>query len=214
MILVVDNAVEGGHMAGEVARLLPGDDAEMHGYPNGTSDPSLDGVDGVVLGGSGCGVYDEPDQPWIGRQKRFVETVVAEEIPLLGICFGHQLVNAALGGTVVDSGEFRNRLVEASLADIPLFEGVEPVVPVLHSDLVTDPGEGMETVGATDYNDHFATRHREHPVWTVQYHPEFTPAIRPEYDAVWENGERSFDESTATRTLANFARFCREEKTA
>ncbi|MDS0300055.1 gamma-glutamyl-gamma-aminobutyrate hydrolase family protein [Halogeometricum sp. S1BR25-6] len=214
MILVVDNAVAGGHMAGEVARLLPTEDAELHGYPNAPTDPSLDGVDGVVLGGSGCGVYDEPDQPWIGRQQRFVETVMEEEIPLLGVCFGHQLVNAALGGTVVDSKVSRNRLVKASLAEVPLFEGVEPVVPVLHSDLVTDPGEGMDVVGTTDYNEYFATRHRERPVWTVQYHPEFTPTIRPEYDAVWEGGERTFAESTATRTLENFARFCREEKTA
>jgi GMP synthase (glutamine-hydrolysing) len=214
VILVLDNAVDGGYMADEVARLLPGDDVTTHNYPNGRTDPPLTDVDGVVVGGSGAGVYDEPDQPWITRQRQFVQRVVDAAIPLLGICFGHQLVNEALGGTVVDSGESRNCLVEASLADVPLFEGVEDVVPVLHSDVVTDPGDGMEVVGATDYNEYFATRHRERPVWTVQYHPEFTPAIRPEYSEAWEENDRSFEASTATRTLENFYRFCRSTTAA
>jgi GMP synthase (glutamine-hydrolysing) len=214
VILVLDNAVEGGYMAGEVARLLPGEDVETYNYPNGEADPSFEGVDGVVVGGSGAGVYDEPDQPWITRQKAYVERALDEGVPLLGICFGHQLVNEVLGGTVVDSGESRGRLVEASLADVPLFEGVESVVPVLHSDVVTEPGEGMDVVGTADYNEYFATRHRERPVWTVQYHPEFTPEIRPEYSDYWTETEHSFDDSTATRTLENFARFCRRPATA
>ncbi|SFR64911.1 type 1 glutamine amidotransferase [Halogeometricum limi] len=210
MILVVDNAVEGGYMAGEVARLLPGDDVETYNYPNRETDPSFEDVDGVVVGGSGAGVYDEPDQPWITRQKEFVRNVVDAGVPLLGICFGHQLVNEMYGGTVVDSGVSRGELVEAEFAEIPLFEGVAGVVPVLHSDVVTEPGQGMDVVGTTGYNDAFATTHREHDVWTVQYHPEFTPEIVPEYRDHWEENEHSFEESTATRTLENFARFCRE----
>lgn len=209
VILVLDNAVEGGYMAGEVARLLPDEDVETYNYPSEDVDPDFEGVDGVVVGGSGAGVYDEPDLPWIARQKRFVERVVEASVPLLGICFGHQVVNAALGGDVVNSGTSRNFLVEASFSEDPLFEGVEGVVPVLHSDVVTEVGEGMEAVGSTDYNPNFATRHRERPVWTVQYHPEFTPAILPEYRDKWEETDHSFEESTATRTLENFSRFCR-----
>lgn len=213
VILVLDNAVEGGYMAGEVARLLPAD-VETYNFPNEEADPSLAGVDGVVVGGSGAGVYDEPDQPWITRQKRFLEEVVEEGIPLLGICFGHQIVNELLGGSVADSGETRCHLVEASFADAPLFDGVEDIVPVLHSDVVTAPGEGMEVVGTTEYNPNFATRHREAPLWTVQYHPEFTPDIVPEYSDSWEENDRSFAESTATRTLENFAEFCRQATAA
>jgi GMP synthase (glutamine-hydrolysing) len=214
VLLVVDNAVEGGYMAGEVARLLPGDDVETYNYPNGDVDPDFSDVDGVVVGGSGAGVYDAPDQPWISRQKQFVEAVIDAEVPLLGICFGHQIINETLGGTVVDSGTSRSYLVEASLADVPLFEGVSDLVPVLHSDVVTDPGDGMESIGSTDYNDHFATRHRDLPIWTVQFHPEFTPAIRPEYSDSWERTDHSFDDSTATRTLDNFTRLCRQRADA
>lgn len=203
MILVLDNAVDGGYMADEIVHFLP--NARAYNYPNEDGDPNLEDVDGVVIGGSGAGVYDEPDQSWITDQKRFARRLVENDVPTLGICFGHQILNAALGGEVVDSGTSRLHLRDAEFdADDPLFDGVEPTVPVLHSDVVTEPGEGMEVVGRADYYEHFATRHRDSPVWSVQYHPEFTPRIVDEYDG-WEESHRSFEESTATRTLANFA---------
>jgi GMP synthase (glutamine-hydrolysing) len=203
MILVLDNAVDGGYMADEIAHFLP--DARVYEYPHEDGDPSLDGVDGVVIGGSEVGVYDEPDQPWITAQKRFARRLVEEGVPTLGICFGHQILNAALGGEVVDSGTSRLRLCDADLdADEPLFDGVEPTVPVLHSDVVTELGDGMDVIGRADYYEYFATRHRDRPVWSVQYHPEFTPRIVDEYDG-WEATDRSFEDVTATRTLANFA---------
>lgn len=214
MILVVDNAVEGGYMAGEVARLLPDEDVETFNFPNEDEAPSLEDVDGVVIGGSASGVYDEPDQPWITRQKEFVRDLVDAEIPVLGICFGHQVVNAALGGDVENSGISRNHFVEASFEADPLFEGVDGAVPVLHSDVVTERGEGMEPLGETEYNPNFATRHCAAPVWTVQYHPEFTEAIVPEYEEYWEDDEDAFEGSTATRTLENFSRLVREQAEA
>ena len=203
MILVLNNAVEGGYMADEIVHFLP--DAHAYNYPNEDGDPSLEGVDGVVIGGSEVGVYDEPDQPWITAQKKFARRLVKEGVPTLGICFGHQILNAALGGEVVDSGTARLQLHDAELdADEPLFDGVEPTVPVLHSDVVTELGDGMELIGRADYYEYFATRHRDQPVWSVQYHPEFTPRIVDEYDG-WEETDRSFEDSTATRTLDNFA---------
>jgi len=203
MILILDNAVEGGYMADEIEHFLP--DARVYNYPNEDGDPALEDVDGVVIGGSEVGVYDEPDQPWITDQKRFARRLVEEGIPTLGICFGHQILNAALGGEVEDSGTSHLRLYDAEFdADEPLFDGVEPAVPVLHSDVVTELGDGMEVIGRADYYEYFATRHHDQPVWSVQYHPEFTPRIVDEYDG-WNGGDGSFEDSTATRTLANFA---------
>ena len=190
-------------MAAEIEHFLP--DAHVYNYPNEDGDPSLEGVDGVVIGGSEVGVYDEPDQPWITAQKRFVRQLVTEGIPTLGICFGHQILNAALGGDVVDSGTSHLQLYDAELdVNEPLFDGVAPAVPVLHSDVVTELGDGMEVIGRADYYEYFATRHRDRPVWSVQYHPEFTPRIVDEYDG-WNGDNGSFNDSTATRTLANFA---------
>lgn len=204
MILVLDNSVEGGYMADEIAKRLP--DSEIFNYPNADGDPSLDGVDALVIGGSEAGVYDEPDEPWIAAEKEFVRTAIDREIPILGICFGHQLLHELLGGTVIDSGVSRTHLVTASFEDDELLEGVEPVVPVLHSDLVTAPGDGLKTIGRSDYNEYFASRHRDLPIWTVQFHPEFTPDIVDEYRDHWEETDLSFEDSTAPRTLENFYR--------
>lgn len=208
MILVLDNSIGGGYMAEEIAKRLP--DSKTFNYPNEDGDPSLDGVDALVIGGSEAGVYDEPDEPWITAEKAFVREAIDRDVPILGICFGHQLLHEMLGGTVVDSGVGRYHLVTASFEEDELLEGVEPVVPVLHSDLVTEPGDGLETIGRADYNDYFASRHRDLPIWTVQYHPEFTTDIVDEYRDHWEDNELSFEDSTAPRTLENFSRIVSE----
>jgi len=85
--------------------------------------------------------------------------------------------------------------------------GIEPVVPVLHADLVTDLGEGMVSTARTDYSDNFCSRHASAPVWTVQFHPEFTERVvdRP---SDWDSGEHTFAACNATSVLTNFAQAC------
>lgn len=175
--------------------------------------PDLDGIDGVVIGGSTAGVYEADDHPWMASERAFVRRLVDEEIPTLGICFGHQIVNEALGGRVEHQG-LTNELVEVDLADDPLFEGVEPTIPAVHGDLVVEAGEGMDPIASADYYESFATRHREAPVWTVQYHPEFTADLldRIRADFGWTENERSFSAVTAQRTLGNFQKLVQAEQ--
>ena len=169
--------------------------------------PDLETVDGVVLTGSTAGVYEADDRPWIEVQEAFVRELIEREVPTLGVCFGHQVVNAALGGTVEHVGT-RSQLVDVELADDPLFEGVSPVVPVVHGDVVTDPGDDLEVIASTDYYHAFGTRHRSAPLWTVQFHPEFTPALRDRVaaDFGWTETDRSYDDVNAPRVFENFGR--------
>ena len=92
-----------------------------------------------------------------------------------------------------------------------MLEGVDHVVPVLHADFVDEPGEELETTARTAYNEHFCSRHREAPIWTVQFHPEFTERVKDE-PSDWSDGEFSFDDTNATRVLENFAAFCRKRE--
>lgn len=215
MILVVENDVdtERGSFVDEIVRLLP--EAEVYDMVERGAAPSLAGVDAVVLGGSKASVYEDDDHAWMGVERAFVRRLVRDRIPTLGICFGHQIVNDALGGTVVEDAT-RMRLVRAGLGADPLFDGIEPLVPALHSDVVTDPGRGMRTIATADYSDHFATRHRTAPVWTVQFHPEYTPRLRHLVDA-WTDTDRAFEEARSDtgrsfeavnghRLFGNFAR--------
>ncbi|ELY58112.1 GMP synthase (glutamine-hydrolyzing), subunit A [Natronococcus amylolyticus DSM 10524] len=167
--------------------------------------PPLEDADGVVLTGSTAAVYEADRRPWIADQEALVRELVDRKIPTLGVCFGHQVANAALGGTVENVGTTAT-LVEADLADDPLFEGVAPVVPAVHGDAVTEPGEEMDVIVAADHAPVFGTRHRSAPLWTVQFHPEITAAVRDRLveDFGWESKPFSFDDVSADRVFENF----------
>ncbi len=167
---------------------------------------SLDEADAVVLTGSTAAVYEADSRPWIGDQKALVRDLVDQEIPTLGVCFGHQVANSALGGTVEKKGTTA-ALVEASLADDPLFDGVDPVVVSLHSDVVTEPGKNMEVIASADHARVFGTRHRTAPLWTVQFHPEITASHRDDLvtDFGWQAARFSFEDVTADRVFENFS---------
>jgi len=167
----------------------------------------VEDADGVVLTGSTAGVYEADRRPWIAEQEALVCDLVAAEVPTLGVCFGHQVANSALGGTVEHVG-MTAALVSATLAEDPLFDGVEPVVPSLHGDLVTEPGRGMERIASADHAPVFGTRHETAPLWTVQFHPEVTAALRERLveDFDFETGAHSFEDVTAERVFENFWR--------
>ena len=65
----------------------------------------------------------------------------------------------------------------------------------------------MRVIGSVEGYENFATRHRNAPVWTVQYHPEFTDRLKSRIraDFGWTENRHSFEDVTAARTLSNFA---------
>ena len=71
---------------------------DVHLFPDEGSLPALDGVDHVVVFGAISSVND-PD-PWIAEEVAWVRAADAAGVPVLGICFGAQLLCAALGGRV------------------------------------------------------------------------------------------------------------------
>jgi len=167
--------------------------------------PPLDGVDVAVISGSTAAVYE--DRSWLATARGLVRQLVDRQIPTLGVCFGHQLVNDALGGRV-ESVTPRAQLVAVDFDDVPLFARVSPVVPALHGDVVTTTGGGMRSIASVrDYDyPRFATRHDTAPLWTVQFHPELTESHRERLvaDFAWTDSNHSFDSVTGHRLLANF----------
>ena len=68
---------------------------------HGDSIPSLDGYDAMMVMGGPMDVWQEDDHPWLEAEKAAIAEAVRErELPYLGICLGHQLLAAALGGEV------------------------------------------------------------------------------------------------------------------
>ncbi|GAB3314617.1 type 1 glutamine amidotransferase [Haloplanus rallus] len=206
-ILVLDDEVQPDYryLGPEIERLTP--DGEYHVYADDPETPDLDVYDGVIISGSTASVYEE-DHAFIDRQRDLVASCLDSGVPLLGICFGHQLVNDALGGRVVEDRRRATFVgMDVTAPDDPVLDGVGDVVPVLHADLVVEPGRGMETIATTDYNDYFCTRHESAPIWTVQYHPEFTERVE-DNPSDWSRGGYDFADSNATATITNFAAVC------
>jgi len=100
-------------------------------------------------------------------------------IPILGVCLGHQAIGEAYGGTVVKA----DRVMHGKTSDLvhdgsDLFRGLpSPLRVMRYHSLVVQPSSLPSclevTARATDSADEIhALRHREHPVWGVQFHPE------------------------------------------
>lgn len=204
MIGIVENDTDitDGSFVDAIARYLP--DAAVFDVVRDSDLPSLTEVDALVLAGSRAGVYESDDYGWIREEATLVREAARREIPILGICFGHQLVHYAFGGRV-DQGQKRRQLIQATLDDDPLFADMKPVVPVLHGDYVVKPAEGFETIATADYYESFATRHATLPIWTVQFHPEYGPELTHLIDD-WTETEWSFDDCNSSVLFENFNR--------
>ena len=187
--------------------------AEEIDFPAGERIP-LDEADGVVLTGSTAAVYESDTRSWITEQEDLVRELVDREILTLGVCFGHQVVNSALGGIVEEVGTTAT-LVKATLTDDPLFDGVNPIVVSLHGDAVTEPGKDMEIIASVGHAHVFGTRHRTAPLWTVQFHPEISASHRDNLinDFGWESEQFSFKDVTAGQVFENFVRLAIETTT-
>lgn len=101
--------------------------------------------------------------------------------PILGVCLGHQAIGAAYGGSVVRARRMMHGKTspvahrgEGVFQDVPT-----PFTVARYHSLVIEPSdlpEELEVIAWTDesgYEDEIqAVRHRTHPVWGVQFHPE------------------------------------------
>ena len=130
---------------------------------------------GYIITGSACSVTERA--PWMLRAEQWLREAVAEHVPLLGICFGHQLLGQALGGRVAKNprgreiGTTRLTLASAATSD-PLFEGLERDIAVnmTHVDTVAELPPGATVLATTALEPHAAFRVGS--AWGVQFHPE------------------------------------------
>ncbi len=104
-------------------------------------------------------------------------------IPTLGVCLGHQSIGAAFGGEIVRAGRIMHgKVCEIHHNNDPIFDGIEsPFTATRYHSLVIRPEskpEVLVTTAWTDVGEIMGVKHRDFPIWGVQFHPESILTVR------------------------------------
>jgi len=193
-IVILDFGSQYAHLIAKRFRLM--------GYYSEIAQPSAPidafaGAKGIVFSGGPSSVYEE-------NIPAFNSDILKLEIPILGLCYGHQLMAQEYGGKVEKAavGEFGIAQLSkksASLASYPaspLFAGISfpAQVWMSHQDAVSVPGEGFEVIASTKDCPFAGLQNLEKKRFSLQCHVEVKDT--PEGDKI----------------LANFASICDMEK--
>jgi GMP synthase (glutamine-hydrolysing) len=136
---------------------------------------------GIIATGSPAGTYD--GDAWIAQSEDFLRRAADRDVPIYGVCFGHQLVAQAFGGTVEkcprgwELGTVTLTLTSEGQAD-PLFSDAPEsfLAQMSHGDVVTSLPPGAVALAHNEHWPHQAFRLGDR-IWGTQFHPEFTPTI-------------------------------------
>ncbi|KAH7647954.1 GMP synthase [Cryptosporidium bovis] len=166
-IVVLDFGSQYAHLIAKRFRVL--------GYYSEIALPSTDlsifeKAKGIVFSGGPASVYDK-DIP------EFNSEILNLDIPILGLCYGHYIVNIGYGGKVDKSpvGEFGFATLNLNPnIKSPIFNGIEKTQQVWmsHQDCVLHPGVGFEVIGSTKDCSYAALQNLKKKRFTLQFHCE------------------------------------------
>jgi GMP synthase (glutamine-hydrolysing) len=210
-----------------VGMRLPARDVATVRVDLGDTLPDPSRYAGIVVSGSGAMVTQK--QPWSEATAAWLAPIVADAIvPVLGVCYGHQLLAHALGGRVdynPRGREIGRRFVSSLPAaddDVlfrPLRDGFH--AQLTHQQSVLDMPAGAVVLAHSDLDPHQAARFGAR-AWGVQFHPEFsahaiTGYVRGRAEALRAEGiddrlllREAGPAAAARRLLQRFARLTRE----
>ena len=134
----------------------------------------VDQCDAWMITGSKFGVYE--DHEWIGMLKEFLKQAFDADKPIIGICFGHQILAEALGGRVIKSDKGWG----VGIHQYPIHKSQSWMdaetrtlsIQAYHQDQVFEIPEGAEIVAGTDFCPNAMLVYGDQAM-SFQGHPEF-----------------------------------------
>lgn len=141
----------------------------------GETPPAPQDLEAVLITGSPAGVYD--DLPWIAPLRTFIQAAYEAATPMLGICFGHQIMADALGGDVrkSDKGWGIGRHVYDLIDQPESFGELDRQVAIVasHQDQVIAPPSSARTFLVSQFTPNAGLVYDNGAAISVQPHPEF-----------------------------------------
>lgn len=188
--------------------------------------PEPESVPGVIVTGSSSMVTDR--ELWSENTARWLARAVALDKPVLGICYGHQLLAHALGGEVRHNPRGREigtvdvKLNSHAKKSDPLFSSFSDLLhlPVAHVQSVVRLPPRASVLGTTALDPHHVVRYGS-TAWGVQFHPEFDANIVRAYidasrddmqregldpEAIWHSATDTADGTFVLRRFAEMVR--------
>ena len=163
----------GGQYCHLLARRVRELGVQSHVLPIDTTADQLAGISGIIISGGPRSVTEE-------NSPRIHSSVLSMGVPVLGICYGHQLLAATMpGGVVTPSYSREYGLAKLNLKkdrQSQLFSGIPGAsrVWVSHGDSVERLPDGFQTLGATEDCAVAAMENAGQKMFGVQFHPEVT----------------------------------------
>jgi anthranilate synthase/aminodeoxychorismate synthase-like glutamine amidotransferase len=189
MILVIDNY---DSFTYNLVQLI----GELGGDPRVYRNDEISPDEAVGLGPKGVILSPGPKSPSETEPTNEIVRRFDGHLPLLGVCLGHQCIAHVAGARIVRADRLMHGKTSAIHHDgVGIFEGLSnPFEATRYHSLIVAPEtlpESLEPVARTAEGELMGMRHRKHPTWGLQFHPE--SILSPE----------------GGRLIANFLRLCR-----
>lgn len=147
--------------------LLAGNGFEFETWSvvDGRFPPGPEAADGWLITGSRHGAYE--DHAWIAPLEALIRAIHARGLPLIGVCFGHQVIAQALGGKVEKfAGGWAVGRTDYEL------DGRKVTLNAWHQDQVTRRPEGARVLAGNEFCENAILAYGD-TIWTLQPHPEY-----------------------------------------
>ena len=132
---------------------------------DGEMPASVTEADGWLITGSRHGAYE--DHAWIPPLEEFIRACYARRVPMIGVCFGHQIIAQAMGGKV----EKFDKGWSVGPTDYTI-DGETYTINAWHQDQVVEKPESAKVIGQSDFCANAALLYDD-LFWTIQPHPEY-----------------------------------------